>query len=175
MRVTGWVTPLRKGAIIYFVVFDRRGIAGAWSRKESRASPLSLALLLSKPRLPPPIYLFLFCVAAAWPRQPTAATCVAVQTVHQPLTPRLPTPLSPRNWLTSLFPTTTTTLAPPTFNQGPQNITATAFNFLLPPPSIIPLEFEVALHACWRSFLRCSPPQLVDSSGFFLFFLEIFR
>lgn len=42
--------------------------------------------------LPPPIYLFLFCVAAAWPRQPTAATCVAKQTVHQP--PPLGCPLN---------------------------------------------------------------------------------
>lgn len=52
-------------------------------------SPRSSTFPFSPPRLPPPIYLFLFCVAAAWPRQPTAATCVPVQTVHQPLTPPL--------------------------------------------------------------------------------------
>lgn len=58
MRVTGWVTPLRKGAIIYFVVFDRRGIAGAWSRKESISTfpcPPSLEAASSTPNLSLPL------------------------------------------------------------------------------------------------------------------------
>lgn len=173
MRVTGWVTPLRKGAIIYFVVFDRRGIAGAWSRKESISTfpcPPSLEAASSTPNLSLPLLCSgsvastadsrnvrcrANCSSTPDPAPPHASVAaklahLALPNNHHPCTPDVQPGAAE-------YHCNRVQLSPPPL-----------------PPSIIPLEFEVALHACWRSFLRCSPPQLVDSSGFFLFFWKFF-
>ena len=103
-------TCARSKIILYIPQEPCTRVRVSFPRVAARFSHRHFPFLSFESRLPPPIYLFLFYVAAAWPRQPTATTCVAEQTVHQPLTlPRGASP-SPRNSLATLpnnsFPST---------------------------------------------------------------------
>lgn len=137
--------PLRKGATIYFVVYDR----GA--RKPSISSPIPLASPLSLSPPPPPpeaasstpnLSLPLLCSGSV---ASTADSRNVRCRANCSSTPD-PAPLSPRNWLTLL-----TLPQPPLRDVSTRGrrISLQPRSTFSPSSSIIPpaLEFEVALHA----------------------------
>ena len=128
---------------IYLVVFDRRGI-GSRRRLEGKhllptSPPPEAASSTPNLSLPP-----LCSGSVASTADSRNVRCRA----NCSSTPDPAPPLSPRNWLTSLFPTTTTLARHRRSTRGRRISLQPRSTFSSPSFHYSILEFEVALHAC---------------------------